>query len=72
MQLGLFYWTNLEKSVKEGKQQRRFSMESGVLVVWGRHSEGRKYEREVKGRVEEGVGRIAAKQRDRQEGKSRF
>lgn len=49
-----------------------FSMESGVVVVWGRHSKGRKYELEVK----EGGGgggwaaTFAAKRRDRHEGKS--
>ena len=57
MQLELFYWKNLEKASKEGKKQRRFSMESGVVVVWGRHSEGIKYEQEVRGRVEEGAGK---------------
>lgn len=39
-------------------------MESGVVMCGGRQSE---YEQEVRGRIEEGAGRIAAKQRDRQE-----
>lgn len=42
-------------------------MESVVLIVWGRHSEERKYEQEVRGRVEEGADRISASQRDGQE-----
>lgn len=48
VQLGLFYWKNLEKASKEGKS-RHFSMESGVVDVWGRHGEGsmsRRVERE--------------------------
>ena len=60
----IFYWNNLEKKAsKGGKKQQNISMESGVVVVWGRDSEQRKYEQEVK----RGAGGIAASQRDRRE-----
>lgn len=62
---------NLEKGFKGGKKLRRFSMESGVVVVRDRCRD-KKYEQEVRGRVEEGLGKTAAKQRDTgQEGKNR-
>lgn len=66
VQLGLFYWKNLERASKEGKNRDTFPWKVGWWMCGGRHSDGRKYEQEVRGRVE-GGGRIAARQRDRQE-----
>ncbi|AWP09889.1 putative proline-rich transmembrane protein 3 [Scophthalmus maximus] len=59
------------KNFEDREKYTHFSMESGVVDVWSRHSKGREYEREERGRVDEGVGGgFAAKQRDRQEGKN--
>lgn len=62
MQLELFLLEESGNGFKGGKKQRPFSMESGVVAVWGRHSKG-----SMSRRLRRRVGEGAARQRDRNE-----
>lgn len=66
VQLGLFffYWKTLEKASKEGKSSQTFPWKVGCQLYG--------VEQEVRGRIEGGAGRIAARQRQEKRARGKY